>query len=199
MFLDMAPDLSSVYLRNLFGNEVSGMTKKALAVARPRFALGPQIKALAVLGYDQIFEDFADALANSRKGEQIGCIDLRAFGSSHRQIAAELMQLHEKGCMAVHATTGRNSMHHGPALFSEALIAIHNERRTSEISARKIGQMGQAASVEARRHGKRPRDECRTIWHNTKRYQTHGEAMAAINEGFGPRSKTWCYAEFGPR
>lgn len=199
MTLELADFDHSVYLRNTSGNEVSGMTKKALAVARPRFAIGPQIKALAGFGYDQIFEDFADVLAHSRKGEQIGCIDLRAFGSSHKQIAAELMQLHDKGCMAVHAATGRNSMQHGPALFSEALIAIHNERRTLEIGARKIGQMGQQASVDVRNEGKRPVDDCAAIWHNTKRYRSVREAVEAINEGYEPRSKTWLYDEFGER
>lgn len=60
------------------GLAMNGMTKKALAVARPRLAASSQIKILTGLGYDQIFDDFEEALPAMRKGESLGAVDLRA-------------------------------------------------------------------------------------------------------------------------
>lgn len=155
-------------------------------------------EALKAAGCEAVYEDMAELLHAARKNQGIMVVDLREFGSSRQEIADAITRIRAKGAGLVEAGTGRHAFDYGAEWMADTIRMLANERRGGELGSSEVGKKGQKASLKARRKGQRPWTQCEAIWADKSHCDT-AAAVAAINEGFKPRSKTALYNRLGKR
>lgn len=155
-------------------------------------------ETLKAAGCEVVYEDIGELLHAVRKHQGVMVVDLREFGSSRQEITAAITKIRAKGAGLVEAGTGRHAFDYGAEWMADTIRMLANERRGGELGSSEIGRKGQKASLRARRKGQRPWAQCEAIWHD-KSHRDTDAAVAAINEGFKPRSKSTLYARLGKR
>lgn len=173
------------------------MTKKAFTRHDTHFPASVQNEMLRKAGATVIFDDFEELLAGLRKSELIMVVDLRALGSSVREIATSMAMIREKGAGIVQAATGFTAFDAGVEMAWEATRLLANDRRGGQEAASRIGREGHLAALKSRMRKQRPWGDCQLIWHDKS--LTTVEAVEKINEGFAARSKSALYNKLGPR
>lgn len=139
------------------------------APSRPRIRCGyaPDAKAegrLRAAGVRTIYLEGRNSESLSRivmrRGEFLGVVDgYRAFGKTHREIAAALDPIHKIGATVIDVETGQNSRDHGHKMFSDALSP-------PKPSAEHMQMMSKAAAKRLK--GRMPKAEALVIWRNPK-------------------------------
>lgn len=198
MNLDIAPNSTFRYSGNISHFQADGMAQKAFIRADFHFPASTQEKMVRAAGATNIYDDFDDLLHSLRRHELVMVADLRALGSSIKEIAASMALIREAGAAIIQAGTGLVAADAGVELAWEASRLLANDRRGGQVTASKIGRKGHAAALKAKRKQQRPIAQCEAIWHD-RSHRTTADAVDAVNEGFAPRSKTSLYNKFGPR
>jgi hypothetical protein len=117
---------------------------------------------------------------------------LRVFGDNHRQIAAAVAKIEQRGGIVIDVETEDRSDRHGVRMLSRALARMRGELTMGDRAA-EIGAAGGKARGIAAQRGRMPEKQARKIWFD-KKIDT-ATALSRMGPGW---SKATARRKFGP-